>query len=64
MDVKKYKIVADNAYRLDLICELLYGVYNDQVARLLINANPLVDIMNLEAGTILKVPPKSLLKGR
>ena len=63
MDVSRYEITSDVEYRLDLICEKLYGEYTNNTARLLIESNPQIDVMDLSAGTVLKVPPKSLLGG-
>jgi len=54
--MKKNKVDSSEIRRLDLICRNEYGDYNERVANAVTKANPTVDFLTLEAGTILNIP--------
>jgi hypothetical protein len=54
--MRKHKVESDEIRRIDLICRKEYGAYEDRFSQAIKDANPTVDFLTLEAGTVLNIP--------
>lgn len=54
--MRKHKVESWEIRRLDLICRAEYGDYTERFSNAVKNANPTVDFLTLDAGTVINIP--------